>query len=371
MLTNYQKYELITWRYKNKNKIEYNSQYFANDKKFISDEIIDINNFENKYKRIDLSCFDHKIIKRINKLPTILEYLELNNSYNELINLPDNLLVLLFGYSFNKLINYPDNIFFIWYGCNFNCPVDNLPSKLEYLIFGESFNQPLENLPTSLCSLYLSNKFTHSLDYLPENIKFLNLSCSYSKNLDNLPLYLNELIFTSNNNERICNYGFFQDAIELFLLSIKKNLGLFDYWDKINKKNIYSYKNEYFRQDIYNYVRLFTQNTINNLPNNLEYLFLGHNKQIITNFPEKIKYINFGNEYEQELPIDNLVKLQYVELINLKSYKYQSSYNEKFNKTKSKNLKIIFKDKKKTYVNKNRKDLSFFDKINVFCTQQS
>lgn len=408
MLTNYKKYELITWNVFDRHIINNDPLYLTIDNvpKYYSCEKCKTLKTDN-YKRIDLDGFYE--IEQLNNLPKMLEFLRLYDSYNKQINYPVNLFVLVFGNEFNQEIKYPDKIFFICYGYKFNCPINNLPPKLEYLIMGNDFNQPIENLPMSLYSLYLSKNFNQSLDYLPENIKFLNISIYYSNNLDNLPSSLRELVFNEDKYNgifhilNICNFYEKHDdskniGIKLFMLSIKRNLRLFDFYDSKKHKNIYSDINyqmtkfgsvpDFNFMNYYNEKHLTTI-TINNLPNNLEYLYLNKNNQIINNFPEKIKYINFGREYNQNLPLDNLIKLKYIKLIVIKSM-FDNIHDAKnthknfgiicnkfvFDLKKPENIKsdklvVILHDKKIKYINKNIKNLSIFERLNNYLSKKN
>lgn len=383
MLNNYEKYELITWNILDRYTINNNPLYLTIDnvQKYFSHTKCKTINMDG-YKRVDLNGFFE--IEQLNNLPKKLEYLRLYDNYNQPINLSNNLLVLVFGFEFNQNVNYPDKLFFICYGNKFNSPVNNLPSKLEYLIMGNDFNQPLENLPMSLHSLFLSEQFNQPLDYLPENIKFLNISSYYSNNLDNLPSSLRELIFSEypsfchilniycGYNEKyndVTNLG-----IKLFMLSVKRNLKIFDYYDLKKHKNIYSDINYSMTKFDFDSYMKNTKITINNLPNNLEYLHLNKNNQIINNFPEKIKYINFGREYYQNLPLDNLIKLKYIKLFVVKSRFHSGSNAEKIygklENIKSDELKVILYDKKIKYINKNIKNLSIFDRLNNYLSRK-
>ena len=347
-LTDNDKYILISWK-PNLNSINFDNKYLIPEFEFSyyiknkDKEKVNFNKLSDKYERINMEyCIQ---IEPLIKLPKQLEYFKMDPYYNFKINLPENLLVIFFGREFNQSIKYPEKIFYIEYGEKFNQLIDNLPLSLEFLRLGKNFNQALENLPLKLLSLDLTDceKFSYSLDYLPNNLKYLGTIVNNS--LDNLPNSLNELVFTTENDNNTKYY-------ELFKLSIKKELNIIDEIDLNKKTKIYS---ENVDDNI-----LIIKNTkiikLNNLPKNIQYLFLSLKEDIkveIDKFPEKLKYLNLGSNYSY--PIDNLVYLKYLNLVVLP---YINSYSiDLFSNTKSHKLYVKTKDNMKKFKNKNLKKI--------------
>jgi hypothetical protein len=346
---NYYKYNLITWK-PNLNSINFDNKYlvpeFANSKNTIHyNEIkkVNLNNLSDKYERINMEyCMQTQPIIKLSKQ---LEYLKMDSYYNFTINLPENLLVIFFGREFNELIKYPNKIFYIEYGEKFNQPIDNLPLSLEFLRLGKSFNQPLENLPLKLSSLDLSKceKFNYLLDYLPNNLKYLGSILNNS--LDNLPNSLNELVLTTENDN---------NTNELFKLSIKKELNIIDEIDLEKKTKIYS-ENMSGNILIIKNIKIIK---LNNLPKNIEYLFLSLKKDIKTEidiFPENLKYLNLGVNYTY--PIDDLINLKYLNIVVLP---FPNSYCiDLFSNTKSDKLYVKRRNTITKFKNKNFKKKYF------------
>lgn len=128
----------------------------------------------------------------IAKLPVMLKDININDNYNEIINvLPFNLEILcIYNNYFNNIVNNVyftkniDNIplktsYISLDICNFNQIIDNLSNGVNELnIRGESFNQTLNNLPIFISKLRLkSNKFNKKLNKLPS----LYLMTNYNK----------------------------------------------------------------------------------------------------------------------------------------------------------------------------------------------
>lgn len=335
-MNNLEKFNLITWT--SKNGITDNEFYIS------SNEILLDTNFlqNNNYKRVNM--FDIIINIPITNLPNSLEYLELPYTYNFEIDLPLDLLVLKFGDSFNKKINYPNKIFYIRYGNKFNQPVYNLPFELEFLIFGLGFNQPIENLPNKLKLLYLGFEFNKSVDFLPENLLYLNLSEKFNQTIDNLPSSLVELTFCySSPNYRVLDFTY-------HLIVIKEILNLSDNLD--NEKKILYSKHRHAKSVEEKYV--FNQ-SINNLPNNLQYLLLpSHYNTEINNLPKKIKYISFGEQFNRDISF--LVNYKFLELLTI-NYNIKDIY--KIYKSKSKEIIIDINSSKKIKI-KNIIDIPYF-----------
>lgn len=342
-MNNLDKYNLIIWNSKKFNI--YNDEFY-----FTTTTIFSNTNFLlDNYKRVDIS--NVLISNPITKLPILLQYLKLSDSYNFDIVLPFELLVLFFGKCFNKLINYPNKIFYIKYGDDFNCPVNNLPSSLEFLIFGKKFNQPIENLPNVLKLLYLSVEFNNSVDFLPNNLEYLNIGQNFNQSIDNLPISLVELTFYHDEKDFSTNVKY-----NYIYLIIKQILNLDDDYDKKIKQEKYTDHN----YNLLPYKQYIFNKQINNLPINLEYLLLPDDYNIkISKLPKKIKYIQFGSKYTHDISnLSNYDKLTLVSVGKNIQFKIKELY-------KTKSLKLTIKIKNKTKLIKIKKNI-WFNKIKYF-----
>lgn len=232
-------------------------------------------------------------------------------AFNENLKiLPNSIKILKFGNDINySCNNLPHNLYFLNVGDNFNGSVDNLPNNLKYLLLGKIFDKKLDYLPNNLKCLILSNYCKNKIFNLPSSLNYFLLS--YILNTDNkkykiiLPNFITHLIFDNCAFDYQQFYDYYYPILCInypnslkYLISESSNK--FDQNLQISNTHVeYLSLNESFNKIINYSLTLkyllfgnnFNQN-INNLPHGLIYLKLGLNfKQNTDNLPTTIKYL--------------------------------------------------------------------------------
>lgn len=238
---------------------------FDNNIRNVKGKIIDLRYHGDeymKYLKNDYVTYQDKIIFMCNFNKKLDKYYEIISKYNQLIfSDSDNFMKYIYNCSskIDQFINDDSS--------KFNKPLDfiNKLSHITHLVIGYEFNQPLE----------LSNKLTH-LTYKPregfpivltQNIVYLVLGNDY-----NQPIQLNEnLLHLELGND-------YNQPIQL------------------------NEKLHFLKLNINN------QNLLDNLPNSIKTLILGHKIDVeLNNLPNSIKFLHIGNsQYKKEL--NNLPK---------------------------------------------------------------
>jgi hypothetical protein len=215
-------------------------------------------------------------------LPQTLKYLVLGDWFNgKLTHLPKSLESLKLGNGFNKkesLKSLPKSLKTLVIGDGYEKDIHGilLLPNLETLQLGAQFNNPVDELPKGLKNLKLGTNFKKTVDNLPEKLKRLEInSASFNQSIDNLPV---ELIFLSisSYNYHLSFDGLYNKKIESLVLD------LFDYTLPIDKLPV-TLKKFTLKGNEWN-------NTLDNLPNSLEYLNLELKKinRDIYYFPENL-----------------------------------------------------------------------------------
>lgn len=163
------------------------------------------------------------------------------------------------------IVDDPSLVKTITFTKDFNQPIDdvnwNTFTNLENIIFHHysEFNYPIEHIifPNSLKNLILNNKFNKPMKniQLPPNIEYIDFGVNFNHSLENMtfPNSLKRLKFSGTD---VCS---------------------------ININNIQIPDGVRFDIGVSN------NSFINNLPYNLEYLYISILKDQITNFPIKLK----------------------------------------------------------------------------------
>jgi len=176
-----------------------------------------------------------------------------------------SLINLRFGDSFNQVLSYKKKSL--------------LPSSLKSLSLGYSFGKPLTKLPESLIHLTInSNTFNHELDKLPKNLLTLdlNVTAHFDKTLDNIPKSLTSLNFKSYNWDKPIDL---HEHMALKFIIIYSH----DFDQPLDNlpPNLYS---------LYIISKKFNS-SISQLPNNLEILEIGKEKEDFYDFNQPLLYV--------------------------------------------------------------------------------
>ncbi len=126
-------------------------------------------------------CFGPFFNKPLPSLPLSLQCLMFGSSFNQRIpELPllDKLSHLVFDHDFNQLIDLPKNLISLSFGFCFNQPINFLPHKLRHLTLGLLFHQLLPPLPPNLEIFFVSYKYTHPFS-IPPTITALRIQSSF------------------------------------------------------------------------------------------------------------------------------------------------------------------------------------------------
>lgn len=244
-----------------------------------------------------LNC-DERKNKNINSNIDALLIFILDKEVLEILE-KENYTAIIFDYNFKDKYNL------------INC----LPSNIKFIEFDNcsSFNIPIENYPLELEYLRLSPSYNQSLDYLPHSIKYLKLysKCLYS--LSNLPTsieYLDIDIIRNMIGNKITAINYLPDNIKVLSLdgngeiNIEKLPRHLEVLHSLNPTGGLNINMKEF-SEMKNLTEIF-----------FDYKF---NKSIDNNnvhWPDSIKYLSFGEEFNQ--PLHNLPK--YLEQIEVGSY---------------------------------------------------
>lgn len=278
------------------------------------DQIMTFNDKINKFVKLKYICFEKLFNQQIN-YPNELFYIKYGDVFNQPIyNLPSKLQILIFGHNFNQSVDY-------------------LPSKLEILIFGFSFNQSVDNLPYSIKFIHFGNNFNQNLDLLPESLLILHLGKKFNQPIDNLPNSLVELFFWSKK--------IISNQKKEFKINELININTNEILNKSNKNDIqmkYLFYSVLDGDDI-NYF----SHPIDNLPNNIKYLYLhsSYNNNI-NKLPTNLIVLSLG--LRAFYPIEKLNILPNLQLVIIGSFSYfDKNIIKKFTNTNNNNLYVVLK----------------------------
>lgn len=203
----------------------------------------------------------------------------------------------------------------------YNMPITRLHNGVEILkINSDYFNQELDLLPDGLLKLTLyTDRFNKKLDDLPTSLQYLELkSSSFNNNLQNLPINLTSLklnihnfskILKTSHLDKLINFRLLcynldnslnnlPNNIENIKLSGKLNIELNNLPNKISKL--------VFESHSYN-------NYLDNLPFNLNHLemYLNNFNRDLLNLPNKIQTMVLNlPKFDKTLNIQNLINLE-------------------------------------------------------------
>jgi hypothetical protein len=244
-------------------------------------------NIENLILEIPYYYTDTKLQKSLPKfMPKFSKMKELKLNigfYNEKIDfLPQNLIKLFIGDNIKSTrIFFPINLTHLTFDNYYD--TDNLidfclPPNLTYLKFGlfSRSKKPLVNLPSKLTHLCLSYHFNHKIDDLPQSLTHLKLGYLFNQSLDNLP---NSLKFLS----------------------------------------LYEQKNIKLTKNIKELSLMHNNNLINNLPENIEKIYIKFNDNkmsVVNNLPLTIKEIIITSEkYKKyiKIPFGAILTIQKID----------------------------------------------------------
>jgi hypothetical protein len=317
-----------------------------------------------------------------------MSYNYLDNSFYQITELRDSHITIFENFEdFESLVDYkwitlrnwnksyplpslPNNVLVLEILCDYIYPLNDLPLSIEVLIIEYSLKYPLLNLPSSLYQLEFINHYQFNIDLLPESIKILNLSGCWNQISRNLLPRLKSLTITNNTfNDRIVfpsnleelnlseyKINNYNEMNKLNMLELPITLKIL-YLPEINIVNTFNIDEVLFR--LINLETLYTskqsKNIITEFPSKLKKLILGNNfNQILVNIPDTLKYLELPYLYNQSL--ENLVnsKIEHIYLNdnteisilkhipkNLKKLSISESHNELFQvKNKYKNIEI-------------------------------
>ena len=271
--------------------------------------------------------------EKINKFVK-LKYICFEKLFNQQINYPNELFYIKYGDVFNQPIyNLPSKLQILIFGHNFNQSVDYLPSKLEILIFGFSFNQSVDNLPCSIKFIHFGNNFNQNVDFLPESLLILHLGNMFNQPIDNLPISLVELFFWTNE--------FISNQKKEFKINELINININEILNKSNKNDI-QMKYLFYSILELNNGNLFSH-PIDNLPNNIKYLYLHptYNNNI-NKLPTNLIVLSLG--FQAFYPIEKLNILPNLQLVVIGLVTYSDkNYIKKFTNTCNDNLYVVLK----------------------------
>lgn len=258
-------------------------------------------------------------------LPNNLEILNLAYDYNHSIdNLPNNLKILTIGRHFgqasptspeptiNKLPKYLEELIFSYdslYNKHINKQIfDNL-NNLTHLTLGGNYNQSIDGiLPQTLKYLKLSEKFNQSINNLPNNLEILEINNNYNQPIDNLPSSLVKLIY---NPKIILNCQMFNNLTNLthLIFGTSFNFPVEDIFNfqNISQNTFHDESKKQLEKNRFEKLKYLEfgnnyDNLVDHLPENLETLIFGDNfNQPINNLPKKLKKLILGYKFNQNL----------------------------------------------------------------------
>ena len=173
----------------------------------------------------------------------------------------------------------------IQFSFSFNGNIENLPVSITHIRFGWNFNTKIKNLPPGLIEIKFGNDFNQRLYNIEGNAIF--------------PKTLRLIHFGYNFNQEIGNnkMKFIPDGVEEIIFG-----HLFD--KSIGIKNLSLLPNNLLKCRLGgNFNREINYRNISYIPNSVEYLVFGYhfNQMIEIKFSENLKYLFFGNTFNQPL----------------------------------------------------------------------
>lgn len=328
----------------------------------------------------------------IKKLPHQITHIKFGMSFNSFVELPTNLIYLEFGCDYILDVNLSNlncltNLIF---GIGFNKKINYYPPSLTHLVFGYFYSQPLENLPTGLRYLVLGDSFNCCLNNLPDKLEFLSLGEKYShpiilpQSLSSLQIEYTmiSLVYELSNHTNLTNLQIrgIYTCDDKNYIKFPLNLKKLEFYNSYKIPQVipqsithlalrYCFEQEFNIPFRVKYLKLVcgkNQQILDNLPNNIEILYLDSyfSDGKLDNLPSSVKKIIFNRMCDYNNELNNLPSgLEFLqlpkhykfEIINIpqklktlvcgREYSYIDSFANKFNKcdsTKSKpKCKII------------------------------
>lgn len=221
--------------------------------------------------------------------------------------------------------------------------INNLPPNLKKLYMGYNYNKPLHYLPVALEYLCIGHEYSHDLLYLPKSLKILELHSNHINKIDlDLPnlviLSLKYLIGNDIMYENIMNiynqlYKVQNTLRELYLpynfianLDIISNFTLLEVlsYKSTNKINQFPPNLKVLELICYNH-------PLDNLPNTIETLILGHTfVQDLNILPKNLKVLNMGVNIDCNLFVDYPESLEELIIIETHPDRYHICGYEKY-----------------------------------------
>lgn len=281
---------------------------------------------------LSFNSFNHSFE---NKLPNTLKILNLGNKYDikfdvDLTSIINNKMDEVGKYVINNANILPSSLEVLTFGMNYNKKFEPyvLPQTLKTLSFGRKYDQVFDYgvLPSNLQNLILSENYNQDfVGILPQNLKKLIFKTVFNKKLDNiLPPNLEILVLSSKYDQLIQKNTLPRNLIYLDLGSNYQyplykgmfpnsltNLVLQNNYNSIlnNDTNIGDILPPYLKYlqfgDIYDQV-LNENSFSDSLFNSLESLIFGsnYNQNISNNVLKKfinLKYLSFGKYFNQNI----------------------------------------------------------------------
>lgn len=216
------------------------------------------------------NCRDHSTFNQPLYLSELIftTHLILGENFNNIIQLPRQLIYLELNDNFNHQINLPDSLEFFSMGTYFNCPII-LPSNLMVFRMNNIFNHPI-NLPKNLKYMTIGNEYTHQL--LFPNLLHLKIRSECLSHYENLPNSLESLSIAFQKN--LTNECIMNLPNEIKNLSICANL----------------------------------PEDLTHLPDSIEVISIGHFDKKIINLPKNLKKISFCKSYRYSSQLKKKLK---------------------------------------------------------------
>lgn len=168
------------------------------------------------------------------------------------------------GFVIPNIFDFPFNMNYL--NIDITNPIHHLPSKVEKIVFDGNSELPVAMFPQNLKKINLYYEFDHPVNNLPSSITHLKFGYLFNQRIDNLPPLVTHLTFGHNFNQSID-----QLPSSITHLLIDGKLGY----------------------------------AIKYLPPSIIHLTLGHDFNRYINFEHNLKYLEFGNKFDQ--PINHLI----------------------------------------------------------------